>query len=145
MRRAAKLLAMTCLTGCAVQPSTSYVAGVSGGSDASLLAYGAANIIAVKTLGDGRPVALMPAVPAANPVSPALADVLRIRRIVLADPTQPGTHSVRYAVLPVEGAMIVMVTVDGASASQAFARGRGGWLVPAAPIFAELPMQDVAP
>ena len=142
MKRAAGLLTLACLAGCAAQPS--YVAGVGGGSDASILAYGAANLIAVKTR-DGRPIALVPVMPSGDPVSPALADVFRVRHVAVAGPSQAGAHMVRYAVLPIEDVMVVSVTVDGIPVSQAFARSRHGWLEPAAPMFCEIPVQDATP
>lgn len=130
------------LAGCAAQP-VSYVAGVADGMDAVVLASEAADMVAAKAGPLDAPLVVAPvaAAQARNPVTPALLNVLRSRRYALADKPGNGARPVTYAVVPVEGFVVVRVAVDGWGMARALGRGQGGRLVPAAPLFVETPAE----
>ena len=127
------------LAGCAARPA-SYVDGVAG-PDAVAVAAQAADMIGAKAQPPGPSLALapVPARQAGNPVTPALLNTLRARRYALAAEPADGTRRVNYAVVPVEGFVVVRVAVDGWDMARALSRGRDGRLVPAAPLFMETP------
>lgn len=127
------------LAGCAARP-VSHVAGVSG-ADAVAVAAEAADMIGAKAQppGPSLAVAPVPAGQAGNPVTPALLNTLRARRYALAAEPADGARRVSYAVVPVEGFVVVRVAVDGWDMARALGRGRDGRLVPVAPLFVEVP------
>lgn len=130
------------LAGCAARP-VSHVDGVTAGLDAVAVAAEAADMIGAKAQPPGPTLAVapVPAAQAGNAVTPALLNTLRARRYALADggAAPEGARRVSYAVVPVEGFVVVRVAVDGWDMARALGRARDGRLVPAAPLFVEAP------
>lgn len=145
-RRAAFAFAACALVGCAGQPR-SYVVGVENGLDAAAVAAGVADMVAAKVPPSSAAVALVPtpADQSGNRVTPVLANVLRGRGYAVADKLGSGGHSVRYSVVPVEGALVVGAAVDGWNLARPYSRAPGGSLVPAGPVSVEAPAVETAP
>lgn len=145
-RCAALALAGLAVVGCAAQPR-SYVVGVENGLDAAAVAAGVADMVAAKVPPSGVALALVPtpADQTGNRVTPALTNVLRGRGYTVADASGSGGHSVRYSVVPVEGALVVGAAVDGWNLARPYSRAPGGSLAPAGPVSVEAPAVESAP
>ena len=130
------------LAGCAAPP-LSAVSGVSGPSDATFLADAVADLIAVRLPADQGAITLAPsAAPqsvSSREVSEALLRALKDRQYSLAAPGAETRHVVSYSILPLDTAMIVIVSVDDLDVSRSYARTPTGVLVAMSP-----PMSEVA-
>lgn len=146
MRPLVLALAGIAAAGCAVQPR-SYVAGIATPADAATVAAGVADMVGAKVPPTGGAVMLVPTVAAqaGNPLTPALANLLRGRGYSVSENSGEAGHSVRYSAVPIEGAVIVGAAVDGWNMARPYGRILGGSLAPTGPVSVEAPALEIAP
>jgi hypothetical protein len=129
----APLLVVCGLVGCAVGPSTSYVASVSAPADATVIASGIGTFLQTRLPAASTTLALdpTPTEQASNALTPVLADTLRQQGFAVAEGVPPaGSHTLRYWVTPLDASgELVRLLIDGhENAAQLFVRSAAGGL-----------------
>ena len=131
------------LSACATMstPSSSYVGGSMSNADADVIAAAITSFVQAHVPAASSTVAIDPATVAiggglTSPLPGLVTSDLRKAGYGVAAPgvTVPGTHTVRYLVSPLDGGLLLRVTVDQAQGSQVFGTTAQGMLAAASPI-----------
>lgn len=132
--RALVSLAASLLGGCALGASGSYVADLRAPTDAQVLASGVVDFVAAELPAASSSIALdpTPSSQQKNALTPALLRDLRQRGFAIADDKQAdqaGIHHLRYLVTPLEGGVLVRLSIDDRTrAARFFTRNSAGSL-----------------
>jgi hypothetical protein len=128
------LLAASLLGGCALGSSGSYVANLRAPADAQVLASGMVDFVAAELPAASSTISLdpTPSGQQKNALTPALLRDLRQRGFAIADGNQAdqaGIHHLRYLVTPLEGGVLVRLSIDDRTqAARFFAPNTAGSL-----------------
>jgi hypothetical protein len=133
------ILAVICVSGCALGPNTSYVGEFGQPVDAQAVATAMAELVSMSLAGAPGVLALDPTPfdQAGNTLTPSFAAALRRSGFTIGDGSRSlaGTmHRVRYLVTPLDNGVLARLTIDGTTeGAQFFARNAGGSLQPGGP------------
>ena len=137
------LVAALGLSACATipAPSSSYVGGSMSDADAGVIAEAITSFVQTHVPAASSTVTVDPATVAIggglkSPLPGLVTSDLRKAGYGVAAPgvTVPGAHTVRYLVSPLDGGLLLRVTVDQIQGSQVFETTAQGMLAAASPV-----------
>ncbi len=135
-------IGMLALTACATDPvASSYIGGSLSATDSAVIARAVDDFVAARVPPASSTLVIAPATVARTAgtltaLPESVADDLRRTGYGIAPnsgPVPAEAHIVRYLVTPLDGAVLLRVTIDGTEVSQIFGRTNEGVLFPASP------------